>query len=243
MQSQRLKELIGKGRLDLVIEVLKTYMESLSDPSQFNDLTELSSRWYNNEKEHKLNHLLTNEYNVEFSKISSALLELIGKLPENTQLPDIPEQFFSASNLRSDIPFLNKESKGSNQLLKWIIIAIVIIGAVFIVRHLFTPNPGPIPDPNPGPSQPDVTMNIQGAWLTNVPNLVYVFEQTGNSFTWKIVGAPDTGTGSIEGDKLIVQVGGRTVVFDVTKKFADGNPAELQTHDPQYQNLIIFRQQ
>ncbi|MCC7504595.1 MAG: hypothetical protein IT259_04805 [Saprospiraceae bacterium] len=97
--------------------------------------------------------------------------------------------------------------------------------------------------PEPPPTVIEEVIDINGIWLTNQPPLVYQIDQNGRSYIWRVVGAPDSGTGRIEGENVISQIGGRDVVYFINAKFPDGRPSELRTHDAQFAGIVLMREQ
>lgn len=84
-QTQQLKDLIAKGRLDQAIEDLARYTQSLSDQHYHNAIAQLSARWKANERANSLGTLSTSEYNTERNKINQAVLALVDELAVDTQ--------------------------------------------------------------------------------------------------------------------------------------------------------------
>lgn len=95
----------------------------------------------------------------------------------------------------------------------------------------------------PPPGIVEEVVDINGIWPTNHPPLTYRIDQNGRSYTWRVVGAPDSGTGRIEGDNIISTIGGRDVVYFVNARFPDGRPSELRTHDAQFSGIVLIREQ
>ena len=124
------------------------------------------------------------------------------------------------------------EGVKSFSIMQWIagIIATVVSGLViwFITERLGV--------------QDLVTKDISGVWKTPMKDLSYKIIQDNNSYTWIIRESGVSGGGTIKGSKLISDVNGKEVVYQVKELASDDDRFVLYTHDPAYATVILFKE-
>ncbi|MFN0033912.1 MAG: hypothetical protein ACKVUS_02525, partial [Saprospiraceae bacterium] len=79
-----LKNLLAKGRTDLVLRQIVAATKPLADPHFHNQAAALSGRWATNERNNHLGTLSGEEYKQGKENIDKAILALIDTLPDNT---------------------------------------------------------------------------------------------------------------------------------------------------------------
>ncbi|AEE48142.1 DUF4384 domain-containing protein [Haliscomenobacter hydrossis] len=80
---QSLKQLLARGRTDLVLNGLLEHTANLTDKVPHNTVIALSSRWKNNEAENNAGIIGLEDYKLEKSRINKAVLALIDELWSN----------------------------------------------------------------------------------------------------------------------------------------------------------------
>ncbi|MBC7775196.1 MAG: hypothetical protein H7246_07140 [Phycisphaerae bacterium] len=81
-----LKELVVKGRTDLVLQKIVAATKPLDDQHFYNQAAALSGRWSTNERNNNLGTLSAEEYKLEKERINHAVLALIDQFPERSAL-------------------------------------------------------------------------------------------------------------------------------------------------------------
>jgi len=82
-----LKELIIKGRTDLVLQKIVAATKPLADQHLYNQAAALSSRWNINERNNNLGTLSAEDFKIEKERINHAVLALIDQFPERSPMP------------------------------------------------------------------------------------------------------------------------------------------------------------
>jgi hypothetical protein len=237
MNLQDIRNLIGHDDIPGAIRALISLVDEGAVRSKRlrDDLFILSNRFEALHRRELIGEIEPAEAVRERTQVNRALMNLIGEIETGRTDQEPPEEKMTAAE---------KKAPRLNRRLVYGIAAVLAVIAIFFILNRPQPSPyvpGPTP-PEPQP-EPEFVIDINGYWLTNVPNLVYLFRQSGTSFTWSVVGAPQSaGTGRIEGENIIAEVDGRSVVLFVTQRFPDRQPSEIRTHDPQFQHLIFSRE-
>lgn len=224
MKLQDIRNLIRQDDTPGAIEALDNLVDEGAGHNQRlrNDLIILSNRYKALKHKETLEGMKPDDALREYTLVNQALLNLIDEMETG-----------KAHKLNLDAPAtLPLKEPASKQRLLLILGGIVVI----ILLFFFFRSPEPVP-PTP------VVINVDGYWQTNLPPLQYLLIQNGESYTWQVVGAPDIGTGRIQGNTIISQVGGRDVTSYVSAWLPDGRPSELKSNDPQFSNLILYRSQ
>jgi len=117
----------------------------------------------------------------------------------------------------------------SLSLGKWAAgIAATVIAALLI---WWLTRPGGVLDPVP---------DFSGDWLTPNRGLSYKVIQNDNQYTWVIRENGVSGTGTVEGETLVLQLEGERVVYQA-KMDSRGNPIVLHTFHPHYAGVVLFK--
>jgi len=87
---------------------------------------------------------------------------------------------------------------------------------------------------------PTKILDISGRWQTNLPPLVYDFEQNANQITWSIPSL-ERGPAEIKGRDIFATIGQRKVHFVIETIDRNGRPIKITSSDPEYVDLIIYR--
>lgn len=240
MNLQDIRNLISLGDTPGAIKALGNSMAEGAGRNQRlrNDLIILSNRYEDLTHKETLGEMPPNDAVRERSLVNHALLNLIDEMEtgrparEPVEAQPIPPKGETPSRMRP----------------LWIVAGILLVAIGLFFFRSGNNNRGGGGDTNgpviidPPPVRPERVIDINGYWKTNKEHLVYLIEQNGSSYTWRVVGAPDSGTGRVEGENVISKVGGRDVVSFVSAKFPDGRPSELRTHDPQFADLVLYRE-
>lgn len=227
MKLQDIRNLIGQDDTTGAIEALANVVHEGAGHNQRlrNDLIILSNRYKALKHKETLGGMKPDDAVREYSLVNQALLNLIDEMETG-----------KAHKLNFDMPPTPPLNKPISKQRLFLILGGIVVIVLLILFVRPTPGNGPI---NPVPE----VINIDGYWQTNKPPLQYLIKQEGETYTWQVVGAPDSGTGRIEGNTIISQVGGRSVVSYVANWLPDGRPAELKSEDPQFSGLILYRNQ
>ncbi len=231
MNYQDIRDLVSHNEIDNALTaLLNLAQEDKARNQRFrDDLIMLNQRYEKLKHKENSGEFSLPEIRQENAALMSALLSLIQEMETGKPLQE-PLAAPPANPA-------NSTNKGKGIWL-YILLGIGLLAAVFWLSQRGGGN-----KVDPPPVVIDQVVDINGIWPTNHPPLTYRIDQNGRSYTWRVVGAPDSGTGRIEGDNIISTIGGRDVVYFVNARFPDGRPSELRTHDAQFSGIVLIREQ
>ncbi len=130
-------------------------------------------------------------------------------------------------------------TSNTSKLIKWIGgIITAVITAVFItfIGNKFNQAP-PAPSPVPKPT----IIDIAGIWQTPFKDLIYDVTQHDSQFEWIITQNYVKGTGTIQGNTIILDLNGENVTYTAKMQNSSNNPQVLITTHEKYRPVILFR--
>lgn len=236
MNYQDIRDLVSHNEIDNALTaLLNLAQEDKARNQRFrDDLIILSQRFEKLKHKENSGELSLPEIRQENAAFMTTLLSLMQEM--ETGKP--AQEPLAAPRVNP----ANSPNRGKGVWL-YVLLGVGLLAVVFWLsqRGGGTSDGNKTVDPPPGVI--DQIVDINGIWPTNHPPLTYRIDQNGRSYTWRVVGAPDSGTGRIEGDNIISTIGGREVVYFVNARFPDGRPSELRTHDAQFSGIVLIREQ
>lgn len=233
MNYQDIRDLVSHDEINHALTALFNLTQEDKVRNQLfrDDLIILNQRFEKLKHRENAGELSLSEARQENANFMASLLSLIDDMETGKQV-------------REPLPAPVAQAAPVAGRKQWRLYLLIGFGALALLFVLFrSPNNPVYPPPDPQPTVIEQIPDINGIWRTNHPPLTYRIDQNGHSYTWRVVGAPDSGTGRIEGDNVISQIGGRDVVYFINARFPDGRPSELRTHDAQFSGIVLIREQ